>query len=201
MNRTATWLVMAWVCTGLANRAEAQPVASYLLTKPQAEAVDEGVQAEMERQKLVGVAVGVIREGEIVYLQGYGLADRELGVKVTQQTVFNWASNSKPLAAVLAMQLVEAKKLDLEADVRQYVPEFPAKGQTITTRHLLCHQSGIPHYSNGLIVPTPGRYRTRLPFLDPLLALDHFRASPLLFKPGEKDSYSSYAYILLSAVV
>jgi CubicO group peptidase (beta-lactamase class C family) len=155
----------------------------------------------MEKQKLVGLSVGVLRDGRVVYLQGYGLADRENKVRVTPKTVFNWASNSKPLAAVLAMQLVETKLLDLDADVRKYVPEFPRKDSVVTVRHLLCHQSGIPHYANGKVVPTERTSATRLPFLDPVLALDRFNRSPLLFTPGDKVSYSSYAYILLSAVV
>jgi serine beta-lactamase-like protein LACTB, mitochondrial len=115
--------------------------------------------------------------------------------------VFNWASNSKPLAAVSAMQLVEQKKLDLDADVRTLVPEFPDPGAVITCRHLLCHQSGIVHYSNGRVVRTERNYNSERPFLDPVIALDTFNKSPLLFAPGEKTSYSSHAYILLSAAI
>ena len=135
-------------------------------TLPPAEiaAVDRVVQAEMEKQKAIGLAVGVIQHGKIAYLKGYGLADRAKKTPATVQTVFNWASNSKPLAAILAMQLVAAKALDLDADVRTYVPEFPDKGAVITTRQLLCHQSGIPHYSNGRIIPTDATYKTLQPF-------------------------------------
>jgi serine beta-lactamase-like protein LACTB, mitochondrial len=171
------------------------------LPPAQAAAVDDVVRAEMTRQQVVGVAVGVIRDGRVVYLKGYGLADREKRTSATADTVFNWASNSKPLAAVAAMQLADRKLLDLDADVRKYVPEYPATPETITTRHLLCHQSGVPHYSNGKVVPTERKYDTPVPFLDPVRALDKFNRSPLLFKPGAKVSYSSYAYVLLSAVV
>jgi len=171
------------------------------LTPAQATAVDAAVEAEMNKQQAVGVAIGIIQKGQIVYLKGYGQADREKQTPVTVETVFNWASNSKPLAAVAAMQLVEKKVLDLDADVRTYVPEFPDKGAVITTRHLLTHQSGIPHYSNGRILATEREYKEKLPFLDPVLALDKFNRSPLIFQPGEKDEYSSYAYVLLSAVV
>ena len=171
------------------------------LAPAKAEAVDAAVRAEMKKQKLVGVAVGVIEDGRIVYLKGYGTADIEKRTPVTAETVFNWASNSKPLAAVLAMQLVEQGKLDLDADVRKYVPEFPDKNVKITCRHLLTHQSGIPHYSNGTLVPTIRKYDVPKPFADPVLALDKFNGSPLLFQPGERNAYSSYAYILLSAVI
>jgi len=154
----------------------------------------------VEKQELVGAAVGIIQDGADVYASGFGLADREKKSKATSHTVFNWASNSKPLATVAAMQLVEQGKLDLDADVRKYVPEFPARDRSITTRLLLCHVSGIPHYSNGKVIAAKN-----WPFQneddDPLGSLARFVESPLLFAPGERLSYSSYAYVLLSAVI
>ena len=171
------------------------------LSPETAAGVDAAVVGEMDRQAFVGAALGVIRDGEIAYLKGYGLADREKSIPVTPETVFNWASNSKPLAAVAAAQLVERNVLNLDSDVRRYVPEFPVTSGVVTTRHLLTHQSGLPHYANGKVVPTVRAYGTRDPFRDPLRALDRFNESPLMFRPGEKTSYSTYAYILLSAVV
>jgi CubicO group peptidase (beta-lactamase class C family) len=173
----------------------------HSLSADNAAAVDRIVEAQMDRQQAVGVAVGVVRDGEIVYLKGYGLADREKRLPVTTESVFNWASNSKPMAAVLAMQLVEKGMLDLDADVRSYVPEFPDKGATITTRQLLCHQSGIPHYKNGAVIPSASKHLTQEAWLDPVVGLSKFDRSPLLFSSGEKTSYSSYAYVLLSAVI
>lgn len=188
-------VVLIFGTSSLAQEKPAKP-----LTPTVATAVDEAVKAEMEKQQIVGAAVGIIRDGEIVHLQGYGLADREKKVPATTDSIFNWASNSKPLAAILAMQLVDAKKLDLDADVRKYVPKFPDKGEKITTCHLLCHQSGIPHYTNGKVIATE-RNHSFDELFDPIHSLDTFNRSPLIFKPGEKTNYSSYAYILLSAVI
>jgi CubicO group peptidase (beta-lactamase class C family) len=182
-------------------RSSAQEQSPARLSATLASAVDSAVAAEMKKQQAVGVAIGILQQGKIVYLKGYGLADREKETPVTTDTVFNWASNSKPLAAVAAMQLVDKELLDLDADVRTYVPEFPDKGAVITTRHLLTHQSGIPHYSNGPVLETTREYEDKLPFLDPVLALDKFNRSSLIFQPGEKNEYSSYAFILLSAVI
>lgn len=137
------------------------PAIANTLSAEDAAAVDEAVVEQIKEQGLVGVAVGLLYEGEIVYLKGYGLADRERHMPVTTATVFNWASNSKPLCAVAAMQLVEQDRLDLDADVRSYVPEFPDHGRQITMCELLCHQSGIPHYSNGRIVPGANATRAR----------------------------------------
>lgn len=171
------------------------------LSARQVAAVDAAMRAQMQKQRVVGLAVGVIQNGGIVYLNGYGWADAQHRVPVGPQTLFRWASISKTLTAVAALQLVEAQKLDLNADVRAYVPEFPDKGAAITSRQLLCHQSGLPHYSNGKVIKTQRDYSTKHPFEDVVLALDTFKESPLLFPPGEKFSYSTYAYILLSAVV
>jgi serine beta-lactamase-like protein LACTB len=180
-----------------------QPVAAQApaLSAQEAAAVDAAVLGEMGAQKAVGVAVGVVRNGAVVYLKGYGYADRESFSPVSSKTLFRWASVSKPVTAVAAMQLVERGALDLDADVRKYVPEFPAKGATITVRHLFCHQGGVVHYVNGKVVRTERKYDTENPFADVICALDTFKESPLVCKPGEKYSYTTHGYILLSAAV
>jgi CubicO group peptidase (beta-lactamase class C family) len=167
---------------------------------PYAEAVDAAVTAEMQKQQIVGVAVGVIRDSKVVYTKGYGLANLRSRTPVTDGTVFNWASNSKPVMAIAAMQLVKSGQLDLDKTIDAYLPTLPNTLKPITTRQLLCHQSGIPHYSNGKIVPSGRRIRPE-DELDPFNSLHRFVKSPLIFEPGTKTDYSSYAYVLLSAVV
>lgn len=189
-----SWFTILLTATTLVAQSAEQK-----LTAEQRARVDTAVLKEMDKQGLVGVAVGVLQQGEIVYVQGYGLADREKQERVTTKSVFNWASNSKPLCAVAAMQLVEKDRLNLDVDVRRYVPEFPKKEHVITMRQLLCHQSGIPHY--GKVIPTKRDYTVRQPFFDPVFALDVFNQTPLSYQPGEKYVYSSYAYILASAVI
>lgn len=197
MNRRTT--VCAWIIlffTSVALRAD-----TPALTGQQAAALDAAVKAEMEKQQAVGAAVGVIQHDQIIYLKGYGFADREKEIPVSDKTLFRWASVSKPLTAIAAMQLFEKGLLDLDANVRTYVPEFPDKGKPITVRQLLCHQSGIVHYQNGQVIVTEKTYTTPHPFEDVVVALDRFKESPLLHTPGEKFSYSTHGYILMSAVV
>lgn len=162
--------------------------------------IEAAVKAEIERQGLIAVAVGVVNDGDVAFTKAFGLADHQTTRPASTTTVFNWASNSKPLAAVLAMQLVELGKLDLDADIRKYIPEFPDKSKTITVRQLLCHQSGIPHYSNGKVIANP-TWPFRDEPLNPLAGVGRFADSPLIFDPGEKTAYSSYAYVVLSAVI
>lgn len=189
-------LLLSIAVFAVGGRCLAQP-----LSASEAKSVDAAIRAEMTKQQAVGVAVGVVRRGAVAYVNAYGFADRENRKPATTKTVFNWASNSKPVMAVLAMKLAESGKLDLDADIRKYVPEFPAKSSVITTRHLLCHQSGLPHYSNGHVLGSPDAPADDNASLNPLQAIRRFDRSPLLFEPGTKESYSSFAYVLLTAVV
>ena len=143
--------IVAGLIFGLLTLSASEASAQRSVSSSVARKIDAAVNAEMQRQAAVSVAVGIIKNGRVVFTRAYGLADRESGTRATTRTVYNWASNSKPLIAVVAFKLVEQGKLDLDADVRRYVPEFPAKSGVITCRHILCHQSGIPHYSNGVV--------------------------------------------------
>jgi hypothetical protein len=157
------------------------------LSDREAAAVDAAVRLQMERQGgIVGVAVGVIEGNEIAYLRGYGAADREAGTPVTVDTRFRWASISKCVTAVAALQLAEAGRLDLDADVRGYVPEYPEgdKARPITCRHLLCHQSGIGRINRLPAAVARRSYPTPRPFADVVTALDTFKENAPLFPPG-----------------
>ena len=163
-------------------------------------AVDNAVVEQMKLQKIVGVAVGIISDSKVVYTKGYGFSNLQTREIVNESSVFNWASNSKPVMAVAAMQLVESGQLDLDISIKRYLPQLPDHLGVVTTRQLLCHQSGIPHYSNGRIVPSGKRIAARQE-IDPFHSIHRFALSPLIFRPGSKTDYSSYAYVLLSAVV
>jgi len=192
------WILFSLV---LVDCACARGPATVALSPARAQAVDAAIDAGMRRDAVVGMAVGVIEDDRIVYLKGYGYADRERKIPVTTRTMFRWASVSKPVTAIAAMQLVERGRLDLDADVRRYVPEFPDKGVKITLREVLGHQGGIVHYDNGPVIRTQRKYAEAHPWADVIAALDTFKESPLVNAPGEKYSYSTYGYILASAVV
>ena len=165
--------------------------------------IDDILTAEMERQSAVGVAIGVVKDGEVILVKGYGLADREQAIPVTSETMFRWASISKPLTALVAGQLAAEGALDLDKDIRTYVPEFPLKDpeHPISTRQLLGHLGGIVHYTNGPVIPTITKYDSPHPYERVILALDTFKNSPLVAEPGAEFNYSTHGYILASAVV
>jgi CubicO group peptidase (beta-lactamase class C family) len=140
----------------------------------------------------------VVSGGELITAH-VGFEDREEKIPAGDSTLYRWASVSKPMTAVVAMQLASQGKLDLDADVRTLVPEFPEKPWPVTARQLLCHQGGVVHYSNGVVVRTKREYDVPHPFADTILALDTFKDSPLVCEPGLKYSYTTHGYLLLGA--
>jgi CubicO group peptidase (beta-lactamase class C family) len=146
--------------------------------------------------KIPGMAVAVGIKGEIVWAEGFGFADLEKELPATPQTLFRIGSISKVLTACAVAMLYEAGKLDLDVPIRKYVPEFPNKGYTITTRQLAGHLSGIRHYN--LDEPI---YERKKHYDSVISALEVFKDDPLKYLPGEKWSYSSYGWVLISAVV
>src|SRR5690606_39705998 len=94
-----------------------------------------------------GVAVSVGYRGEIIWNGGFGFADLEQRVPVSpEDTKFRVGSVAKPMTALAVAQLYEAGVLDIDAPIQEYVPAFPEKRATITTRMVAGHTAGIRHY-------------------------------------------------------
>lgn len=145
--------------------------------------------------KVPGVSITVMKKGEIVFSEGLGYADLEQSVPVDpSRTKFRVGSVSKPMTAAALAKLYEAGKIDLDAPIQKYVPSFPKKEHDITLRQLAGHIAGIRHYRGNEFLSAKN-YETVLE------GLDIFKEDPLLFKPGEKYSYSSYAWNLISAAI
>jgi serine beta-lactamase-like protein LACTB, mitochondrial len=137
----------------------------------------------------------VVDRGNVIHAQGYGLADVENSVPATADTVYRVASISKSITATAAMKLVEAGKLDLDAPIQKYCPDFPQKPWPITSRELLSQQSGIRDYRNDAETINTRHYSSIKE------ALTQFANDPLEFEPGTKMQYTSYGYILLGCVI
>jgi CubicO group peptidase (beta-lactamase class C family) len=107
--------------------------------------IDRFIASEMAAQRIPGLALAVIQGDQVTYVKGYGTTGG--GQSVTPQTEFHIASLSKSFTATAVMQLVEEGKLDLDAPVRRYLPDFtladPGAAEQITLRELLNHTSGL----------------------------------------------------------
>ena len=154
----------------------------------------ELVTAKLARDQIPGLSCAAFVGDELVFARGFGFSDVENEVAATDGTVYRLASISKPVAAVLAMQLAEQGALDLDRDVAELVPEWPAgKRWPVTTRQLLGHLGGVRHYQGE--GESTRRYRSQRS------ALPRFAADPLLHEPGSRFRYSTYGFNLVAAVV
>ncbi|MGH7973007.1 MAG: serine hydrolase domain-containing protein, partial [Limisphaerales bacterium] len=129
-----------------------------------------------------------------VWSEGFGFRDLERKLPVTSNTLFRIGSVSKALTSAGLALLVERGQLDLDAPVQEYVPDFPQKDGTITTRLLAGHLAGIRHYQGKEML-------LDRPFASAHAALAIFENDPLVAPPGAKFSYSTYGWTLISAVM
>ncbi|KAL3982759.1 Beta-lactamase family protein [Acanthocheilonema viteae] len=141
-------LSITCVTLGLNTDRQLRSTTTYYEQRKKAAAI---VKHFMVKNGVPGLSIGVSRNGRCIWKQGYGYADVEQLVPCKSDTVMRIASISKPITAALAARLVQRGKLDLDASVQDYVPDFPKKKYnekdvTITIRQLLSHTSGIRHY-------------------------------------------------------
>ena len=145
-----------------------------------------------------GAVVGVVKDGDIVHRAGYGSANLDYGISIDPQTIFDIASISKQFAAFSALLLVQDGKLDLDEDVRTYVPELPQFSETITSRHLIHHTSGIRDWVQSMAVGGV-EYGDVISFEMILRMLRN--QNTLNFEPGTDYAYSNTGYNLLTLVI
>lgn len=145
-----------------------------------------------------GAAVAVIKDGEILYRQGYGLADLEQGVTITPSTVFNLGSMAKQFTAFAVALLEAEKKLSFDDDIRTHLPEMPNLGHTITVRHLIHHVSGIRGNYPELQLLAEWRDGDLTTTEDVFNLLKAQRE--LNFRPGEEHLYVNSNYVLLALI-
>lgn len=155
---------------------------------------EKQILAFMNRRNIPGLSVTVGVAGQTVWSEGFGFADLENRVPVTPLTKFRIGSVSKTLTSGALGLLVERGKLDLDAPVQKYVPDFPKKRWPITTRQVAGHLAGIRHYRNQ-------EFLMARKFRSVSEALEIFKDDTLLFEPGTKYAYSSYGWNLISAVI
>lgn len=151
-----------------------------------------------------GLSVVVVRDGEVVYKNAFGLADGPRNIKATPDTVYHWWSMTKIPTAVAVMKLQEQDKLNVDDLVTKHLPWFEVKypstaSDPLTVRHLLQHSSGLPdtvpamvgwvHYDNT----TPNQTEVVKKYLPEF--------NSLKFEPGAQAIYSNLNYMVLGAII
>jgi CubicO group peptidase (beta-lactamase class C family) len=146
-----------------------------------------------------GCALSVIKDGQIVYKRGYGMADLDHDIPISSETVFHVASISKQFTAASIVLLAQQGKISLDDDVHKYITELPDFGVPITIRELIYHTSGLRDQWE-LLGLAGWRYSLDLITDDDVLELVS-RQKELNFKPGEQHVYCNTGYTLLAQIV
>ncbi len=158
--------------------------------------IDELLNGLFDNKGPGGVAL-VVKDGKIIYRKAFGLANLELNVKMKPDHIFRIGSITKQFTAVAVMQLVEAGQLDLDADITEYIKDYPTHGHKITIKHLLNHTSGIKSYTGMSKWDSEARKRD----FTPTALIDYFKAEPMDFSPGEQFRYNNSGYVLLGHII
>jgi CubicO group peptidase (beta-lactamase class C family) len=181
-----------------AGSAQAQAKQATRLPPASIVRIESAIGAYQAANHVPGLSVALVIDGRPGWSRGFGLADVENAVPATASTAYRSASIGKTMTATAAMRLVEAGRLDLDADIRRYCPAFPVKPWTITVRHLLSHQSGIRHYGGPR---DREEQASTVHYADVVDAMAPFKDDALLFQPGTRFGYSTYGYDVLGCVL
>jgi len=145
-----------------------------------------------------GIAIGIVKGGEVVYKNSKGLADLSNNLPITDTTAFNIASVSKQFTALLTLIAEKEGKLKLSDDIRRYLPELKDIPDKITIQQLANHSHGLPNYSNliemigfGLSTPISSQKA-----VETLLSIKQ-----LNFNAGTQYQYGNSGFILLAEIL
>jgi CubicO group peptidase (beta-lactamase class C family) len=182
MKRAMPLCVVLCLSTGLAGAATQSP----------ADAAGAFVNAEMQRQKIPGLALLVSRNGKPIRMEGFGQADVELSVPVKPETLFQSGSVGKQFTATAVMMLVEAGKLSLDDPLAKFFAHAPAWWQHVTVRELLSHTAGFTDY--------PKDFDLRKDYTEDEL-VKIVEAIPPAYPPGTSWAYSNMGYLTLGILI
>jgi CubicO group peptidase (beta-lactamase class C family) len=175
---------LARICGGLLCLA-----LSVVAAAAQSDAIDDYVRGEMDRRHIPGLSLAVVRNGKVVKLGHYGLANVELNVPVTDDTKFEIASMSKQFTDAAILLLAEEGKLGLDDPVSRFLSDAPPSWKGITIRQLMNHTAGVRDdwdEDTAFFI----RNQTNEDFLKALYAF------PLKFAPGQEWAYGAGPFVL-----
>ena len=182
-----TLIIVLLVCAGASapssSAAQAVPLDS----------VARYVTAEMQRQKIPGLSVAIVRGDSILLARGFGFANLEHRVPATDSTVYQSGSLGKQFTATLVGMLAQQGRLSLEERITRWFPEGRGTWDSIRVRHLLTHTSGVPDYTDSMI-------DLRKDYTEQQLVRVAAK-QPLDFPAGTSWSYSNTGYLLLGVIV
>ena len=150
------------------------------------------------KQNVPGGAIGIIKDGELMYSKGYGIADLEHDIKISSSSVFNICSISKEFVSFSLLLLEEQGKLNLDDAVQTYLPDFPEYDAPVTIRHFINHTSGIRDVKKLIQLKGKNIFDNLEPE-EVYTLIKHQKA--LEFSPGHKFAWSNSDYFILSMII
>lgn len=160
-----------------------------------ADRIDDFVRSELARQHIPGAWVMVRKDGRLLKVKGYGVANLEDGTPVTPETRMQTGSIGKMFTATGILLLVRDGKLSLDDSLAKFFPGSPEWWRPITIRHLLSHTGGVPDYEGEKYSVDLKRDYTE----DELIRFAQTMSPD--FAPGEKWSYSNTDYMILGVLI
>lgn len=172
------------------------PVGATAQSPDLAAFVDSIASEYIEAGTLAGMSVGVVQGSETLLMRTYGHADLEWDVPMPLNAIHQIGSVTKQFTSAAVLMLWEQGKIDLDADITDYLPDFDAQGRTISVRRLMDHTSGIKGYTE---MASFGTLATQDLPRDTLLTL--IGAEPFDFEPGTALIYNNSGFFLLGLII
>jgi len=159
-----------------------------------ADRADQHIKEQMKQHRIPGLALKIIQDGKTVKTAAYGLANVELNVRATPDTVFEIGSITKQFTAAGILLLAQEGKLSVDDKISRHLRDTPSPWADVTIRHLLTHTSGIKSYT-GLNGFQLWRRLTQEQFIEAI------GRQPMEFQPGESWKYCNTGYNLLGHII
>ncbi|MTF39787.1 serine hydrolase [Cyanobacterium aponinum] len=166
----------------------------FILNQSYSSKIEQYLQSYYKYRHFMGV-VTILYGNQVIFNQGYGMADLEKQLPNTPETKFKIGSVTKQFTAAAILQLQEKGLLDVEKPLSTYLPNYP-NGDRLTIHHLLTHTAGIPNLTS---FPDYSVWMNQPTTLDKLI--NRFENLPLEFEPGTQHRYSNSGYIILTKVI
>lgn len=154
--------------------------------------IDNYVKEAIKINQIPGLAVGVIKDGKVIFEQYYGTENLEDGKKVSPSSMFRIYSTSKIMTNVGIFQLIEQGKLSLEDNISKYVDHLPQEWQNVKVKNLLTHSSGLPNFI---------AFSDILPDYSESATIERLSTEKMDFKTGNEYRYNQTNYMLLSMII
>jgi CubicO group peptidase (beta-lactamase class C family) len=209
MRRVDPWelwcgvIVLAFMTLG--NYSALAQTASHAAAEPMTQTVFAKFIRDYAESHHFNGSIRVEEDGKALFNGSFGIADRAFNVPCSDDTKYKIASITKAFTAVLILQLVEEKKIDLGQSIKTYLPKYSGEGaSTVTIRMLLNHTSGLPNadaaYSSVPDALAHGMPHYQLP-ATPDQLIERYYSGKLINQPGKVFSYNNADYIVLGRII